>query len=212
MSGTEWKTLERAKDWSSFREGLPHAVDAEKMLVEHLARGEVGRVLDLASGDGHMIAVLRERWPDAAAIGLDHSPALVDAARQRFSDAEAIRIEAHDLMQPLPATLGQFDLVVSALAIHPLPDQRKRALFSEVFELLRPGGAFYDLDVVAAPTAELHALSQAAFGFDTGQQDPSDQPARLEDQLSWLGAGGFENVDCFWKWLELSLVGGTKPG
>jgi hypothetical protein len=34
----------------------------------------------------------------------------------------------------------------------------------------------------------------------------------LEDQLSWLRDAGFRNVDCFWKWLELSLVGGTKRG
>jgi cyclopropane fatty-acyl-phospholipid synthase-like methyltransferase len=154
------------------------------MLVEHLIRGEVGRILDLGSGDGHMIAVLRERWPDAAAIGLDLSPALIDAAQQRFAGVEEVGIEAHDLMQPLARTLGPFDVVVSALAIHHLPDERKRSLFSEVFELLRPNGAFYDLDVVAAPTAELHSLSQTAFGFDRRQQDPSDQPARLEDQLS----------------------------
>jgi tRNA (cmo5U34)-methyltransferase len=212
MSGAEWKTVQRAEDWSSFREGLPHAVDAERMLVEHLIQGEVGRVLDLGTGDGHMISLLRERWPDAAAIGLDLSPALVDAAQQRFGGAEEVRVEAHDLMQPLPSSLGQFDVVVSALAIHHLPDERKRGLFGEVFELLGPNGVFYDLDVVAAPTMELHALSQSAFGFDGRQQDPSDQPARLEDQLSWLRDAGFRNVDCFWKWLELSLVGGTKRG
>jgi SAM-dependent methyltransferase len=144
-------------------------------------------------------------------IGLDLSPALVDAARQRFDGAGEVRVEVHDLMQPLPSALGQFDVVVSALAVHHLPDERKRGLFAEVFELLLPNGVFYDLDVVAAPTAELHALSQAAFGFDGRKQDPSDQPARLEDQLSWLHEAGFDDVDCFWKWLELSLVGGTKP-
>lgn len=36
----------------------------------------------------------------------------------------------------------------------------------------RDCGVFYDLDVVAAPTAELHSLSQAALGFDARQQDP----------------------------------------
>jgi SAM-dependent methyltransferase len=212
MSGAEWKALRRVEDWSSCRAELPHAADAEALLVEHLIGGEVGRILDLGCGDGHMIALLRERRPDAAAVGLDLSPALVDAARGRFAGAEGVRIEAHDLMRPLPGDLGEFDLVVSALAIHHLPDGRKRDLFAEAFELLRPQGAFYDLDVVAAPTAELHALSQAAFGFDRGQQDPSDQPARLEDQLSWLLEAGFDGVDCFWKWLELSLVGGTRPG
>lgn len=212
MSGAEWKDLQRAEDWPSFREQLAHAGEAERMLVEHLIRGEVGRVLDLGTGEGHMIALLRERWPDAAAVGLDLSPALVESARRRFRDAAGVGIEAHDLMQPLPDALGRFDVVVSALAIHHLPDERKRELFGEVLGLLRPGGCFYDLDVVAAPTAELHELSQSAFGFDDGQQDPSDQPARLDDQLLWLREAGFADVDCFWKWLELSLVGGTKPG
>lgn len=201
-----------AEQWSSFRPKLPRAADAEQLMVDHLFRGEVQRALDLGCGDGHMIAVVRERWPKASVVGLDISPVLAEAAQHRFSDKAAAEIHVHDLMEPLSSKLGKFDVVVSALAIHHLPDQRKRKLFAEVFELLRPGGAFYDLDVVTAPTEELHAISQSAFGFDEGKQDPSDQPARLEDQLNWLRELGFEGVDCFWKWLELALVGGTKPG
>jgi SAM-dependent methyltransferase len=135
----------------------------------------------------------------------------VDTAKQRFDNAPEVRIEMCDLLQPLPDDLGEFDVIVSALAIHHLPDDRKRELFAEVFDRLQPNGVFYDLDVVASPTAELHAISQATFGFDEREQDPSDQPARLEDQLNWLHEAGFTHVDCFWKWLELSLVGGTRP-
>ncbi len=211
MTGREWRNPQWAEEWPVFREGLPHAAAAERMLLEHLVRDEVNRVLDLGTGDGRMIAVLRESRPHVAAVGLDLSPQLLAEARERFEGAEDIRIEEHDLMNPLPDDLGEFDLVVSALAIHHLPDARKRQLFAEVFELLEPGGCFYDLDVVAAPTAALHDLSQSAFGFDARHQDPSDQPARLEDQLGWLREVGFADVDCFWKWLELSLVGGTKP-
>jgi tRNA (cmo5U34)-methyltransferase len=211
VTGDEWKDLERAENWPSFRERLPHAPDGEAMLVEHLIRGEVSRILDLGTGDGHLIALLRQRWPAATAVGLDLSPALIDAGRRRFTEANGVRFDIHDLMQPLPHTLGRFDVVVSALAIHHLPDERKKTLFAEIFELLEQDGVFYNLDVVVTSTAELHALSQAAFGFDARMQDPSDQPARLEDQLSWLRTAGFTNVDCFWKWFELSLVGGTKP-
>lgn len=172
MAGTEWTDLERAEAWPSFRERLPHAADTERMLVEHLIQDDPARALDLGCGDGHMIALLRQGWPDAEVIGLDLSPALLEEARRRFKGDQRVAIEAHDLMQPFPGLLGQFDLVVSALAIHHLPDRRKAELFGEVFELLGPGGVFYDLDVVAAQTAELHALSQSAFGFDERQQDP----------------------------------------
>ena len=211
LTGAEWEDPERAEAWPSVRQRLPHAPDAEAMLVEHLVSGPVTRILDLGTGDGHLISRLGECWPDAIAVGLDVSATLVETARQRFADSDKVRVEVFDLMEPLPQALGQFDLVVSSLAIHHLPDERKRTLFSEVFELVTGGGAFYDLDCVASSTVELHALSQAAFGFDTRREDPSDQPARLEDQLTWLNDAGFEHVDCFWKWLELSLVGGRKP-
>jgi cyclopropane fatty-acyl-phospholipid synthase-like methyltransferase len=211
MAGTEWADVERAQAWPSFREGLPHAGDAEAMLVEYLLDDSAQRVLDLGTGDGHLVAVVLRRLPAASAVGLDLSATMVQGAQTRFADLERVSFREHDLMKPLPRELGSFDLVVSALAIHHLPDERKRTLFNEVFELLEGGGRFYDLDCVTSQSNELHALSQSAFGFDARNEDPSDQPARLQDQLEWLTAAGFQHVECHWKWMELALVGGRKP-
>jgi trans-aconitate methyltransferase len=93
MSGSEWKQRQWAEDWPSFREGLSQAVDAERLLLDSLLPNRADRILDLGCGDGRMIAVLRERWPDASAVGLDLSPGLVEAARQRFGGAAEVRIE-----------------------------------------------------------------------------------------------------------------------
>jgi SAM-dependent methyltransferase len=114
-------------------------------------------------------------------------------------------------MEALPSDLGRFDAVVSGLAIHHLPHDRKRSLFAEVFSTLDPGGVFCVFDVVNSPTPELHDRAQAALGFGPDDQHPSDQPARLEDQLLWLREVGFDHVDCFWKWLELAVLAGAKP-
>jgi len=70
----------------------------------------------------------------------DHAKSHAKPSGQRFGGVAEVNIEAHDLMQPLPRTLGQFDVVISAMAIHHLPDKRKGELFSAVFELLRPNG------------------------------------------------------------------------
>ncbi len=212
MTGREWLEPDRVEEWPSRRERLPHAPDAERLLVDHLVPERVERVLDLGTGEGHLPAAIAAARPGVEAVGLDISPAMVAAATERFADDQRAGFEVHDLMEPLADRWGQFDLVVSALAIHHLPDKRKRSLSREVFDLLAPGGAFYNLDCVAAPSEELHDLSQRAYGFDQREDDPSDQLAPLEDQLEWLREVGFDQVDCHWKWLELALFGGVRAG
>ena len=42
-------------------------------------------------------------------------------------------------------------------------------------------------------------------------ENPSNRPLDLETQLFWLREIGFADVDCYWKWLELALLGGMRP-
>lgn len=207
MNGGEWRDPERADEWAARRARLPHAADAEMLLVEHLLPEQIGAVLDLGCGDGHLIAVVGQGRSAARCVGLDLSPSMVESARERFRGVDGVEFAVHDLMEPLGQELGQFDVVLSALAIHHLSDERKRTLFVEIFGLLKPGGAFFNFDCVASPTPELHSLSQAALGFDERNQDPSDQPASLRSQLDWLREAGFTQVGCHWKWLELPESG-----
>ena len=108
--------------------------------------------------------------------------------------------------------LGKFDTVVSSIAIHHLDDGRKRELYGEVFDQLEPGGAFLNLDRVASPTPALRRRFLLAMGRDPDFEDPSDHPLDMQTQLRWLREIGFSEVDCYWKWLELALLGGVKPG
>jgi SAM-dependent methyltransferase len=117
----------------------------------------------------------------------------------------------HNLDEPLPGSLGLFDAVISSFAIHHCSPARVKALYGEVYEILRPSGVFVNAEHVDSATPALHEAFLAKLGRTLAEDDPSNQPVGTEDHLTWLNASGFENVDCFWKWRELAVVGGAKP-
>ena len=140
------------------------------------------------------------------------SPRRCSTRRARFADDPTVEVVEHDLDAPL-GTLGDtgsFDAVVSCFAIHHCSHVRKRALYAEVFDLLAPGGVFYNLEHVASPTPELHEAFFAALGMTLADEDRSNQLLDVETQVAWLREIGFAQVDCFWKWRELALFGGVK--
>ncbi len=141
-------------------------------------------------------------------VGLDFSGLMLTAARERFGHDERIKLVKHDLGGPLPA-LGRF--VVSSMAIHHLEHERKRSLYREVFGLLKPGGVFANFEHVLSPTRRLHLAFFAAIGEPLEDEDPSGCLCDVESQLAWLRGLGFDDVDCYWKWLEMALLIGVKP-
>jgi cyclopropane fatty-acyl-phospholipid synthase-like methyltransferase len=198
-----WSDPERVDEYLS-RE-IPHRQLAEEMLLAALPP-RVERVLDLGTGDGRLIALLRTAHPAAEAVGLDSSQPMLDRAAQRLPAVPATELRLHDLREPLPAT-GPFDAIVSGLAIHHLGDERKRDLFAEARALLAPGGVFANLDLVKTATPELHERFRREIGRP--EDDPADRLAPLCDQLDWLRAAGFAEVECHFKWLQLTLVVGA---
>jgi tRNA (cmo5U34)-methyltransferase len=204
----EWNIPERAHSYLERANEFPHREEGERALLEHVPR-EVRRVLDLGTGDGRMLALLREDRPELTGVGLDLSEPMLEAARRRFAGDAAIEIVEHDLAEPLPA-LGRFDAVVSSMAIHHVEHERKRSLYGEVFELLEPGGVFANFEHVASPTRRLHLAFFEAIGEPIENEDPSDRTLDVESQLGYLREAGFDDVDCYWKWLEMALLIGVR--
>ena len=204
-----WVDGEHARAYLGARDEIPYRAQGMTALAEFLP-AEVERVLDLGTGDGVTLALVRELRPGATGVAADFSTEMLALARARFAGDDAIEVVAHDLDAPLPGTWGEFDLVVSSFAIHHVTDARKQELYGEIFERLRPGGTFLHLEHVASATPELHVEFLAALGIDAADDDPSNILAPVELQLQSLRSVGFVHVDCHWKWRELALLAGVR--
>ena len=204
-----WSESAWAQRYLRERDDLPHRMEGFAVFME-LLPASPRRVLDLGTGDGYTLGLVRSVHPEADGVGVDFSAEMLGLARERFAGDSGVEIVEHDLDAPLPA-LGTFDLVVSSFAIHHCVDERKRALYGEVFELLEPGGRFLNLEHVDSATPELHVDFLAAIGKTPAEDDPSNKLVAVETQLTWLREIGFAQVDCHWKWREIALLAGVKP-
>jgi SAM-dependent methyltransferase len=203
-----WTSSEHAREYLERADSISHRNEGESALLEFLPR-TTRRVLDLGTGDGRLLALVRGQHPDTEAIALDFSPAMIEAARQRFAGDSRVTVVAHNLDEILPA-LGPFDAIISSFAIHHLVHDRKRELYAEIYGLLNADGVFCNLEHVASPTPRLHEEFLERIGFTVESEDPSNKLLDVETQLGWLCEIGFADVDCHWKWRELALLAGRR--
>lgn len=208
-SSEEWTDPAHANRYLAMADTCPRRAEGERVLFDEVPRA-ARRILDLGTGDGRLLALLLADRPQTLGVGVDFSDLMLEAAGRRFAGDARVELVEHDLVDPLP-DLGSVDAVVSSMAIHHLEHERKRTLYGEVFELLEPGGVFANFEHVASATQRLHLKFFAAIDEPLEHEDPSDRLLDVETQLGWLREHGFDDVDCYWKWLEMALLVGIKP-
>ncbi|BCK67615.1 hypothetical protein Srufu_015680 [Streptomyces libani subsp. rufus] len=127
----------------------------EGLLDELELRGDE-RLLDLGCGRGAVLLASARRLPEGRAVGVDlwrgvDQSGNARSVTSRNAEAEGVhdRVELHtgDL-RDLPFGDGEFDVVLSSLAIHNIKDagERRRAL-AEAVRVLRPGGRLVIVDI-----------------------------------------------------------------
>jgi tRNA (cmo5U34)-methyltransferase len=231
--GAHWQRETLAASFAERRRILIPLLEVqEDVLRRLLARHErpVARFLDIGCGAGAMSELLLDSLPGSEAVLVDFSEPMIEragAALARHAGRwQVVRADLNDhaWCDALPRV--RYDAIVSGLAIHHLPPERKCTLFAELLALLEPGGMFVNMDYVAidGPLRGLfdEELLAAAVRDERERggthpeheldlEDDDDRPDTIEDQLRWLRDAGFEHVEVHFKWAEAAIYGGARP-
>ena len=234
-SDTVWQQAELSK---SFLEGVRGAIPLAAQQMEIMLKiieaacPKVEKFLDLGCGDGVLGRAILAKYPDASGIFLDFSEPMLEAAKSKVENQDVEFIGADFGKKDWVISVqnqGGFDVIVSGFAIHHQTDERKKEIYAEIYQLLKPGGIFLNLEHVSSNSQWVEKVFDEIFIDSLYSYQPTksrseiaqeyyhrpDKAANIlapvEIQGDWLRELGYINVDCYFKLFEIALFGGMRP-
>ncbi|MFN0154086.1 MAG: ArsR/SmtB family transcription factor [Gaiella sp.] len=141
-----------AANWSQI--GSLHVDDArvDDAVRRMLRDAPIGDLLDIGTGNGHMLEVLRDEI--SSGVGIDTSRDMLNVARANLfrSGLQHCHVRQADMTQ-LPFPAASFDTVTLRLVLHYA--ERPEAVIAEAARVLRPGGRMVVVDFAPHDRSEL---------------------------------------------------------
>ncbi len=181
------------------------------------------KVLDLGAGTGLFSSAVFSQYHRAHFVLVDLAEKMLELAQHRLTSLGAAHTSVSYDIRSIDS-VGEFDLVISSLAIHHLEHDDKALLFKRIYRALKLNGSFLNIDQVQAPTPELRELYLTTWLEHVRRQAASeeqiqaslqrraayDRDALLTDQLDWLRLAGFQTCDVLYKQLFIALFYAQK--
>ncbi|MBW4654578.1 MAG: class I SAM-dependent methyltransferase [Kaiparowitsia implicata GSE-PSE-MK54-09C] len=181
----------------------PNELWIRKSLIERI-QSRPRRILDIGCGTGSTTLLLKQAFPQAEVIGLDLSPYMLLAAKDKAKAAHQLIQFVHGNAEQTGLPDGSIDLVTATLLFHETPPAVSQTILREMFRLLRVGGEVLLLDGNQAMLRHSDWLTDIF-------EEPYIQAYAAGSLDAWLGQAGFGAVQTEDLWLVHQISRGVKP-
>jgi ubiquinone/menaquinone biosynthesis C-methylase UbiE len=165
--------------------GMAPALRRQTAELAEIGQGE--SVLEVGCGTGEVTLAAKAKTGAAGqVVGLDPSPEMIAVAHDKAQQkGVAIDFEV-GVIEAIPFPDDSFDVVLSSLMMHHLPDALKARGLAEIRRVLKPGGRLLIVDF-KRPTSHFGHVVMTALLHGHLQTGVQDLPAKL-------AAAGFGHI------------------
>ncbi|MGL4858747.1 MAG: class I SAM-dependent methyltransferase [Enterobacteriaceae bacterium] len=178
-------------------------------------------IIDLGCGTGSVARAVQEKFPHAQITCVDISPKMLEMATQKIgAEHQFIHCDFDNFTFP-----DRYDLVISSLALHHLETESDKGVFyKKIFDALRPGGMFINIDIVLAGDAQLQDvymekwiafMREAVSEREITEQwlptyENEDRPTSIMTHTDLLRQAGFSCLDIVYKYYNFAVYCAKK--
>jgi tRNA (cmo5U34)-methyltransferase len=181
-------------------------------------------VVDLGCSRGEALAPFAQLDHEGPAggttrcIGVETSPAMVAAARERFAGDKGVAIVEADLRRRDSVPRGATSLTLLVLTLQFVPIEYRARVLADVRRATVDGGALILVEKVVTLDGLLDEMFRAIYhdtklraGYGQGEVERKRLalegvlvPRSADENERALYAAGFRHVECFWRWLNFA--------
>ena len=227
-----WQSDQGVADYVSKQEAREQKRRAQWLLMGQIlpyGDDEAFTFLDIGAGTGPAARAILDLFPASTAILADFSDQMMDEAKKVMAPYEGrYRFVSFDMTKGIwPDDIpSDLEAVVTSQCVHHIDDERKQALFSEIFDHLRHGGWYVNFDPVNTEDPIVDAAWQRAnvrIDPEEAEKEMHRTPEQhrryenhvrymipLEPQLDMLRQAGYQGIDIYFKHLDYVVYGGCK--
>lgn len=166
--------------------------EARRALIDQAELQSGYRVLEVGSGTGTLLALIKRRYPTVEVVGLDpDAKALARARRKAAREGLSVQWD-QGFADQLPYAEGSFHRVFSAFMFHHVPPPEREPMLVEVRRVLKPKGEFHLADF-EAPDDSPHGFFARIFQSHAHVKENSE--ARILALMNHAGFSAARNMN-----------------